>query len=44
MQLSRAFDCRLIHVKAALDNRFEALKIGDRHIAADENSETEILE
>jgi hypothetical protein len=44
MQLSRAFRCQPIRVKAALDNRLEAPKVRGRHMAIDENSKAEILE
>jgi hypothetical protein len=44
MQLSRTFECQPTRVKAALDNRLEAPKVCDRHIAVDENSEAAILE
>jgi hypothetical protein len=44
MQLSRAFGCQPIRVRATLDNGLEAPKVRDRHMAVDENSEAEILE
>jgi hypothetical protein len=44
IQLSRAFGYQPIRVKVTLDNRLEAPKVRDRHMAIDENSEAEILE
>jgi hypothetical protein len=44
MQLSRVSECQPTRIKAALDNRLEALKVRGRHMAVDENSEAEILE
>jgi hypothetical protein len=44
MQLSRAFGCQPTRVKAALDNELEASRVRGRHMAIDENLESEILE
>jgi hypothetical protein len=44
MQLSRAFGCQSIRVRATLDNGLEVRKVRGRYMAIDENSEAEILE